>query len=686
MDTIKVLKKSIRDYKLPSILTPIFIIGEVVLETLIPTVMAVLIDEISKSISMDPIIKYGLILLAMALASLVCGFIAGKFAATASCGYARNLRHDMYYKIQDFSFAEIDRFSTSSLVTRLTTDVTNVQNAYQMIIRIAIRTPLMLIFAFVFSFRINWRIALVFLAAMPVLMLALALMMKFVMPFFRKIFRKYDDMNESVQENVQAIRVVKSFVREDYEKGKFEKVSSEVRNDFTKAERIMALAWPIMMLCIFTIMAVIMFLGSKTIITSHGEKLTVGNLSALINYAIMALMSMMMLSMVIVMLTMSIESANRIKEVLVTESSLKSPENGITTVENGDITFENVSFKYSEKAEKYALENINLSIKSGETVGILGGTGSSKSSLVQLIPRLYDVSEGRLLVGDKDVRDYDLVALRDSVSMVLQKNVLFSGTIKENIRWGNDAASDEEIKRVCRLACADEFIESFPDGYDTHIEQGGTNVSGGQKQRLCIARALIKKPKILILDDSTSAVDTKTDALIRKAFREEIPDTTKIIIAQRVASVEDADKIIVMEGGRIAAIGTHEELMQTSEEYRSATPTTKKEATHNEKGFRNEKSTQYAIRQKGYVCPSFEIPFQILRLADYHNVHHPSDGVGRDACRQRLYAETHRRRHYARAFAEYAVERGFRPACQNGRDDGFVFRIGRYRLCRKQPA
>lgn len=569
MDTIKVLKKSIRDYKLPSILTPIFIIGEVVLETLIPTVMAVLIDEISKSISMDPIIKYGLILLAMALASLVCGFIAGKFAATASCGYARNLRHDMYYKIQDFSFAEIDRFSTSSLVTRLTTDVTNVQNAYQMIIRIAIRTPLMLIFAFVFSFRINWRIALVFLAAMPVLMLALALMMKFVMPFFRKIFRKYDDMNESVQENVQAIRVVKSFVREDYEKGKFEKVSSEVRNDFTKAERIMALAWPIMMLCIFTVMAVIMFLGSKTIITSHGEKLTVGNLSALINYAIMALMSMMMLSMVIVMLTMSIESANRIKEVLVTESSLKSPENGITTVENGDITFENVSFKYSEKAEKYALENINLSIKSGETVGILGGTGSSKSSLVQLIPRLYDVSEGRLLVGDKDVRDYDLVALRDSVSMVLQKNVLFSGTIKENIRWGNDAASDEEIKRVCRLACADEFIESFLDGYDTHIEQGGTNVSGGQKQRLCIARALIKKPKILILDDSTSAVDTKTDALIRKAFREEIPDTTKIIIAQRVASVEDADKIIVMEGGRIAAIGTHEELMQTSEEYRS---------------------------------------------------------------------------------------------------------------------
>ena len=568
MDTIKVLKKSIRDYKLPSILTPIFIIGEVVLETLIPTVMAVLIDEISKSISMDPIIKYGLILLAMALASLVCGFIAGKFAATASCGYARNLRHDMYYKIQDFSFAEIDRFSTSSLVTRLTTDVTNVQNAYQMIIRIAIRTPLMLIFAFVFSFRIMWRIALIFLAAMPVLMLALALMMKFVMPFFRKIFRKYDDMNESVQENVQAIRVVKSFVREDYEKGKFEKVSSEVRNDFTKAERIMALAWPIMMLCIFTVMAVIMFLGSKTIITSHEEELTVGNLSALINYAIMALMSMMMLSMVIVMLTMSIESANRIKEVLVTESSLKSHENGITTVENGDITFENVSFKYSEKAEKYALENINLSIKSGETVGILGGTGSSKSSLVQLIPRLYDVSEGRLLVGDKDVRDYDLVALRDSVSMVLQKNVLFSGTIKENLRWGDPDATDEEMERVCRLAHADEFIQTFPEGYDTYIEQGGSNVSGGQKQRLCIARALLKKPKILILDDSTSAVDTHTDACIRQALRDEIPDTTKFIIAQRVTSLMDANQIIVLDEGRIDGIGTHEELLKNNAIYR----------------------------------------------------------------------------------------------------------------------
>ena len=567
MDTIKVLKKSIRDYKLPSILTPIFIIGEVVLETLIPTVMAVLIDEISKSISMDPIIKYGLILLAMALASLLCGFIAGKFAATASCGYARNLRHDMYYKIQDFSFAEIDRFSTSSLVTRLTTDVTNVQNAYQMIIRIAIRTPLMLIFAFVFSFRINWRIALIFLAAMPVLMLALALMMKFVMPFFRKIFRKYDDMNESVQENVQAIRVVKSFVREDYEKGKFEKVSSEVRNDFTKAERIMALAWPIMMLCIFTVIAVIMFLGSKTIITSHGEELTVGNLSALINYAIMALMSMMMLSMVIVMLTMSVESANRIKEVLVTESSLKSPENGITTVENGDITFENVSFKYSEKAEKYALENINLSIKSGETVGILGGTGSSKSSLVQLIPRLYDVSEGRLLVGDKDVRDYDLVALRDSVSMVLQKNVLFSGTILDNLRWGSENASEEECIRVAKLACADEFIERFPDKYNTWIEQGGSNVSGGQKQRLTIARALLRKPKVLILDDSTSAVDTATDAKIRKAFREEIPGTTKIIIAQRISSVQDADRILVLDNGQINGLGTHEELLRTNAIY-----------------------------------------------------------------------------------------------------------------------
>lgn len=569
METIKVLKKSIRDYKLPSIITPVFIIGEVVLETLIPMIMARLIDEISAGVSMQPIIKYGLILLAMALASLFCGFVAGKFAAEASCGFAKNLRHDLYYKVQDFSFADIDRFSTSSLVTRLTTDVTNVQNSYQMIIRIAIRTPMLLIFSFVFSFRISWKISLIFLAAMPVIGVALFIMMKVVMPFFRKIFRKYDNMNESVQENVQAIRVVKSFVREEHEKEKFDKVSSSVKKDFTKAERILALCWPIMMICIYTVISFIVFYGSKTIITTNSTGLTTGDLSALINYAIQALMSMMMLSMVIVMITMSAESANRIKEVLVTEPSLKSPENGIKTVDNGDITFENVSFKYSEKAEKNALENINLSIKSGETIGILGGTGSSKTTLVQLIPRLYDVSDGRLLVGDRDVRDYDLETLRDAVSMVLQKNVLFSGTIKENIRWGNKDASDEEIKRVCRLACADDFIESFPDKYDTYIEQGGTNVSGGQKQRLCIARALIKKPKILILDDSTSAVDTKTDAKIRKAFREEIPDTTKIIIAQRVASVEDADKIIVMDGGRIADAGTHDELMERCEEYRS---------------------------------------------------------------------------------------------------------------------
>ena len=569
METIKVLKKSIRDYKLPSIITPVFIIGEVVLETLIPMIMARLIDEISAGVSMQPIIKYGLILLAMALASLFCGFVAGKFAAEASCGFAKNLRHDLYYKVQDFSFADIDRFSTSSLVTRLTTDVTNVQNSYQMIIRIAIRTPMLLIFSFVFSFRISWKISLIFLAAMPVIGVALFIMMKVVMPFFRKIFRKYDNMNESVQENVQAIRVVKSFVREEHEKEKFDKVSSSVKKDFTKAERILALCWPIMMICIYTVISFIVFYGSKTIITTNSTGLTTGDLSALINYAIQALMSMMMLSMVIVMITMSAESANRIKEVLVTEPSLKSPENGIKTVDNGDITFENVSFKYSEKAEKNALENINLSIKSGETIGILGGTGSSKTTLVQLIPRLYDVSEGRLLVGNRDVRDYDLETLRDAVSMVLQKNVLFSGTIKENIRWGNKDASDEEIKRVCRLACADDFIESFPDKYDTYIEQGGTNVSGGQKQRLCIARALIKKPKILILDDSTSAVDTKTDAKIRKAFREEIPDTTKIIIAQRVASVEDADKIIVMDGGRIADAGTHDELMERCEEYRS---------------------------------------------------------------------------------------------------------------------
>lgn len=567
METIKVLKKSIRDYKLPSIITPVFIIGEVVLETLIPMIMARLIDEISAGVSMQPIIKYGLILLAMALASLFCGFVAGKFAAEASCGFAKNLRHDLYYKVQDFSFADIDRFSTSSLVTRLTTDVTNVQNSYQMIIRIAIRTPMLLIFSFVFSFRISWKISLIFLAAMPVIGVALFIMMKVVMPFFRKIFRKYDNMNESVQENVQAIRVVKSFVREEHEKEKFDKVSSSVKKDFTKAERILALCWPIMMICIYTVISFIVFYGSKTIIMTNSTGLTTGDLSALINYAIQALMSMMMLSMVIVMITMSAESANRIKEVLVTEPSLKNPENGIKTVDNGDITFENVSFKYSEKAEKNALENINLSIKSGETIGILGGTGSSKTTLVQLIPRLYDVSEGRLLVGDRDVRDYDLETLRDAVSMVLQKNVLFSGTIKENIRWGNKDASDEEIERVCRLACADDFIESFPDKYDTYIEQGGTNVSGGQKQRLCIARALLKDPKVLILDDSTSAVDTATDAKIRAAFATKIPGTTKLIISQRISSVQDADRILVLDDGRVSGFAPHEELLANNQIY-----------------------------------------------------------------------------------------------------------------------
>ena len=560
MDTIKVLKKSIRDYKLPSILTPIFIIGEVVLETLIPTVMAVLIDEISKSISMDPIIKYGLILLAMALASLLCGFIAGKFAATASCGYARNLRHDMYYKIKDFSFAENDRFSTSSLVTRLTTDVTNVQNAYQMIIRIAIRTPLMLIFAFVFSFRINWRIALIFLAAMPVLMLALALMMKFVMPFFRKIFRKYDDMNESVQENVQAIRVVKSFVREDYEKGKFEKVSSEVRNDFTKAERIMALAWPIMMLCIFTVIAVIMFLGAKTIITSHGEELTVGNLSALINYAIMALMSMMMLSLVIVMLTMSVESANRIKEVLVTESSLKSPENGITTVENGDITFENVSFHYEESKEN-VLSNVNLHVPAGDYVALVGSSGAGKTTLCSLLPRFYDVTEGRILLDGKDIRDVKLKDLRDEIGIVQQDVYLFAGTIIDNIRYGRPDATDEEVIRAAKAANAHEFIMELADGYDTDIGQRGVKLSGGQKQRLSIARVFLKNPPILIFDEATSALDNESEKVVQKSLELLAKDRTTFVIAHRLSTIRNAKRILVLTENGIAEEGTHKELL-----------------------------------------------------------------------------------------------------------------------------
>ncbi len=566
MHLLKTIGKSVREYKKPSILAPIFIVVEVVMETVIPLIMAMLIDEFGNGI--DPILKYGGILLGMAVISLVSGMLAARFSATAATGLAANLRKDMYYSVQDFSFKEIDKFSVSSLVTRMTTDVMNVQNAYQMIIRGAIRTPLMLIVSFAMAFTVNSTVALAYLVAVPILGVALFLIAFKVMPYFRRSFRRYDAMNSTIQENVRAIRVVKSFVTEEYEKKKFAAHVEDVRRDFTTAEKILALNNPIMMFSIYAIIMVISAIGANLIIKSGGTSMTTGDLTALIGYAGQILGSMMMLSMIMVMITMSVESAKRITEVLETKPSIVSPENGVKEVPNGDIVFKDVSFRYSEKAERNALEDINLTIKSGETIGIIGGTGSSKSTLVQLIPRLYDVTEGTLTVGGIDVKDYDLIALRDAVSVVLQKNVLFEGTIAENIRWGNKDAGDEEVARVCALAQAAEFINEFPDKYNTHIEQGGANVSGGQKQRLCIARALLKKPKILILDDSTSAVDTKTDALIRKAFREEIPDTTKIIIAQRIVSVEDADKILVMDGGKIVDMGTHEELLKTSSIYR----------------------------------------------------------------------------------------------------------------------
>lgn len=557
---VKTLLKSVREFKKPSILTPIYVSLEVILECLIPFIMASLIDEMTGE-SLSPIIKYGSLLVVLAFASLFCGFMSGKQAAVASCGFAKNLRKDLFFRIQDFSFGDVDRFSSASLVTRLTTDVTNVQNAFQMIIRIAVRTPLMVVFSFIMSFALNARLALVFICILPVLIIALIIILGTCMKTFRIIFRKYDAMNNSVQENVAGIRVVKSFVREDYEKARFGKTSDSVRRDFTHAERILSLNNPIMMLCINISMLSISFLGARLIISSGAAEFTTGELSSLIGYGVQILVSMMMLSMVFVMTSMAAESARRIAEVLECDPSLISGEQGLSEVADGSIRFDNVSFRYSDKAERFSLEGINLDIGSGETIGILGGTGSSKTSLIQLIPRLYDATEGAVYVGGHDVRDYDLTALRDQVAVVLQKNVLFSGTIKENLRWGNENASDEELERVCRLAQADEFVSQLPDKYDTYIERGGTNVSGGQKQRLCIARALLKKPKILILDDSTSAVDTRTDALIRKAMRDEIPDTTKIIIAQRISSVEDADRVIVLDGGKIVESGTPAELM-----------------------------------------------------------------------------------------------------------------------------
>ena len=569
---VKTLLKSVRQYKKPSIITPMFMVLEAFCECLIPFIMSQMIMEeaLASSGAMGHILKYGSLLLVLAAISLMSGALAGKFAAQASCGFATNLRHDLFYKVQKFSFSNVDKFSTSSLVTRLTTDVTNVQQAYQMCLRIAIRVPLQFLFAIIMSFTINAELAWIFVVIVPVLFILLFSITRVVMPLFRRIFKKYDALNNSVQENVGGIRVVKSFVREEYEKEKFQKAAGEVRDDFTRAEKILALNNPIMTFFINFAAVLISYLGAKAIIDSGtlNGSFVPTELSALITYGIQILSACMMFSMVFVMMTMSLESGRRISEVLEENSDIVSPENGVKEVQDGSIRFENVCFKYSEKAGKYALSDIDLDIKSGETVGILGGTGSSKTTFIQLIPRLYDASAGEVFVGGVNVKEYDLDVLRKEVAVVLQKNVLFSGTIKENLRWGDENATDEEIERVCKLAQADEFIRSFPDGYDSYIEQGGTNVSGGQKQRLCIARALLRKPKILILDDSTSAVDTKTDALIRKAFAEEIPDTTKIIIAQRVASVEHADKIIILDGGKIIACGNHAELMKSSEIYR----------------------------------------------------------------------------------------------------------------------
>ena len=565
---IRQLTKCIREYKAPTIWTLVLILAEVAIDVIIPFETANLINEVKAGAELGGIVRVGLVLVLLAMISLVCGGAAGFTGSKAASGFAKNVRHDLFTKVQSFSFENIDKFSSASLVTRMTTDIQNVQMAYMMCIRIAVRAPLMMIFSIIMAFIMGGRLALTFVVIVPVLVVGLFFIAREAMPAFRAVFRKYDKLNESVEENVRAMRVVKGFARESYETKKFTVASDNIRGDFTHAERVVALNSPLMQLCVYFNMVFVLFVGSKLIITNGGTTIDVGQLSAMLTYGIQVLMSLMMVSMIYVMLTMSAESVKRICEVLSEESALTDPAAPVMTVADGSVDFDGVSFKYSAGAEKYALRDIDLHIASGQTVGILGSTGSSKSTLVQLIPRLYDVTEGSVKVGGVDVREYDLDALRSAVSMVLQKNELFSGSIKENLRWGNENATDAELEDACRLAQADDFIRSFPDGYDTHIEQGGTNVSGGQKQRLCIARALLKKPKILILDDSTSAVDTRTDALIREGFKSYIPETTKIIIAQRVASVQDADLILVMDGGAIAASGTHEELLKTSEIYR----------------------------------------------------------------------------------------------------------------------
>ena len=568
MGQVKTILKSLRDNKKPTILTLIFIVGEVFLEVLIPFITADLVNRIQAGAQVPEIIEKGLWMVGAAILSLVCGIFAGSYCAKASAGLARNLRFDVFSKVQSFSFANIDKFSTSSLVTRTTTDITNVQNAYMMTIRTAVRAPMMLIFAVVMAFIMGGKLALTFVIVIPVLAFGLIMIAKKAMPAFVAVFRKYDKLNESVEENVRAMRVVKGFAREEYETKKFSDASEDIMKDFTKAERIVALNAPLMQFCMYFNMIFILLVGSKLVISSNGTTIGVGQISAMITYGVQVLLSLMMISIIYVMLTMSLESIKRLAEVLKETPSIANPESPVTEVADGSIDFQDVHFKYSKNAEREALFDIDLHIDSGMTVGILGGTGSSKSTLIQLIPRLYDVTSGSVKVGGIDVKEYDLEVLRDAVSVVLQKNVLFSGTIKENLRWGNENATDEQIVEACKIAQADDFINTFEKGYDTFIEQGGTNVSGGQKQRLCIARALLKTPKILILDDSTSAVDMKTDALIRKGFREYIPETTKIIIAQRVASVMDADMIIIMDGGKIVAKGTHDELLKTSDIYR----------------------------------------------------------------------------------------------------------------------
>lgn len=568
---VRKLLRSVREYKTSSLLAPLFVTCEVILEVIIPMLMANLIDFGIEAGNMQYILKMGLALIICCIVSLTFGALSGKYAAVASAGFAKNLREDMYNKVQEYSFSNIDKFSTASIVTRLTTDITNIQNAYMMSIRVAVRCPIMLFFALFMAFQINSHLAPIFVIAIPILAVGLVIIISNAKRIFERVFRTYDKLNNVVQENLHGIRVVKSFVREDHETEKFCSVSKEIYQNFSKAEKILAFNAPLMQFCAYGCMLLISWLGAKLIVASGNNPavgMTTGDLTSMFSYTMQILMSLMMFSMVFVMITISYASMERAEEILDEKSDLHNPENPVYEVKDGSIEFDHVNFVYGKNADKLCLDNVNLKIPSGSTVGIIGGTGSSKSTLVQLIPRLYDATEGAVKVGGRDVREYDIESLREEVAMVLQKNVLFSGTIKDNLRWGKEDATDEEMRHVCQLAQADEFIQTFPDGYDTYIEQGGTNVSGGQKQRLCIARALLKKPKILILDDSTSAVDTKTDALIRMAFREEIPNTTKIIIAQRISSVEDADLILVLDDGKINGMGTHEELLANNEIYR----------------------------------------------------------------------------------------------------------------------